>query len=372
MKNVLFITNIPSPYRVDFFEEFSKKVNLTVWFENDKVDYREWESNYTDKGFDYKNFNFSNRSKLSITKELFNLLKNNQFDTYIVGGYSTPIGMISIICLKILKKEFILNADGGFIKNDNKINFMIKRFFISAANYWLSSGENCTNYLLHYGAKKENIYKYPFASVKYKENELIELDNESKQLIKSKYKLNNIVILTIGSFIKRKGIDVLLEAINLLNKRQENLDISVVIVGGGELKESYYRYIEANGITNVVLLDFLQKEELNKLYKVADIFVLPTREDIWGLVINEAMEFGLPIICSNKAASAYDLIEGNGKIFESENVEELASNLEELILNEDKRIEYGNCSKMKIKNYSSEKMADKHFEILKIIDNEKI
>lgn len=63
----------------------------------------------------------------------------------------------------------------------------------------------------------------------------------------------------------------------------------LVIVGGGEEENQYRQYIADHNLENVQLVGFKQKEEIFEYYKAADLFVLPTREDIWGLVINEAM-----------------------------------------------------------------------------------
>ena len=65
-------------------------------------------------------------------------------------------------------------------------------------------------------------------------------------------------------------------------------------------------------LNNVHFIDFKNKDTLKEYYHVADVFVLPTREDIWGLVINEALAYGLPVITTDKCMAGLEMIE-NGK-----------------------------------------------------------
>ncbi|CEK39091.1 glycosyltransferase family 4 protein [Paraclostridium sordellii] len=369
MKKVLFITNIPSPYRIDFFSELSKGIDLTVWFENEKVNYRQWKSGIENKNFKYKFFNFKDNKLLKNMLNLINSFKKEKYDLYIVGGYATPIGIFSIIYLKITGKKIILNADGGFIKNESKNKFFLKRIIISSADYWLSSGSNCTKYLEHYGADKNKIFEYPFASISYDKANLQPLSKIEKQNLKKKHDLNDTVILSVGRFIDIKGLDILIKAFEIVKSNFKKEKISLLLIGGGELKSEYEKYIIKNSINDIRIIDFLDKEELVKYYKLADLFVLPTRDDVWGLVINEAMEFGLPIICSDKAGAAYDLIRDNGEIFKSEDYKELAKSIENIILDREKIKRYGKSSKEIIKKYSSENMAEQHIKIFNHIES---
>ena len=83
------------------------------------------------------------------------------------------------------------------------------------------------------------------------------------------------------------------------------------------MKKEYINYISEHQLTNVFFFDFMNKELLFKYYQISDLFVLPTREDIWGLVINEAMANGLPIITTDKCVAGKELINDNGYIISS-------------------------------------------------------
>lgn len=368
---VLFLTNIPSPYRVDFFDELGKKCELTVLYELERASDRDerWKSN---KSNNFRKIFLSGKkigTDSAICFSVLKYLKDKSYDIIVIGGYSTPTGMLAIEFLKFINRPFILNVDGGMIKNDSKLKYRIKKHFIKSASCWLSTGRNTTDYLLNYGAKKENIFVYPFTSIK--ENEIVQsiLSKEEKYEVKSKLGIKEEkVIISVGQFIYRKGYDILL-------KTCENLDksIGVYIIGGKPINE-YLKLKEELNITNVYFVDFKSKEEIKEYYEAADLFVLPTREDIWGLVINEAMAQGLPVITTNKCVAGLELIENikNGYIVEVENYVELANKINYIINNEKSIEKMASNNLDKIKNYTIENMAKVHIDIFKkILENKR-
>jgi glycosyltransferase involved in cell wall biosynthesis len=359
---VLFLTNIPSPYRVDFFNELGKLSQLTVLYEAGYAKDRDikWK-NTTEKYFEevfLKGIRVGNTSALCFS--VIEYLKDKNYDIIVVGGYSTPTGMLSIQYMRMKHIDFILSSDGGIVKDENFIKYKTKKYFISKAAFWLSTGENTSKYLLHYGAKRKMIYTYPFSSVK--QEEIINDQILTEEKLKIRKRLNIVereMVLTVGQFIHRKGFDVLLNAVKDLDE-----DVAIVFVGG-EPTQEYIDVKNKYDLQNVYFLGFKLKEELVEYYKAADLFVLPTREDIWGLVINEALAYGLPVITTDKCVAGLELVEDglNGYIVPTENDTELAKRMTEILNDENLRIRMGQNSLMKISEYTIENMAKKHFEI---------
>ena len=150
---ILYITNIPSPYRVDFFNHLSEDCDLKVIFDsmNAKDRANDWFNSDNIK-FKYSVIRSGNIFKLG--KEL-----NKKYDLVVIGGYSTINGALAIQILKLKKIKFIINADGGFVNyKDSFVSKFLKTYFISSANYYLSTSNGTNEYLTYYGAKKENIY----------------------------------------------------------------------------------------------------------------------------------------------------------------------------------------------------------------------
>lgn len=164
------------------------------------------------------------------------------------------------------------------------------------------------------------------------------------------------IVLSVGQFIPRKGFDVLLKAAAGLPA-----DTGVYIVGG-EPTEAYRTL--AKGLDHVHFCGFRKKEALAEYYRAADLFVLPTREDIWGLVINEAMSCGLPVITTDNCVAGLELIrEGvNGAIVPVDDVAALEEKMKEILAGDMEVM--GRAALATAGEYTIEAMAKAHLDIL--------
>jgi glycosyltransferase involved in cell wall biosynthesis len=142
----------------------------------------------------------------------------------------------------------------------------------------------------------------------------------------------------------------LLKAYHLLN----NENTAMVFLGEGELRKEMEEYISKHNLKDVYLTGFKNQSEVGKYFAAADIFVLPSGAgETWGLVVNEAMNFALPVIVSNFVGSCEDLVSDdfNGFSFETGNIAELKSKLDS-ILNNKNLTEFGQNSQKIIEKYS--------------------
>lgn len=363
---VLFFTNIPSPYRVDFFNELGKNCELTVLYERRDADDRNenW-CNNREENLNYKPIYLRGKkigADTALCVECLKYWRDSSYDIKIIGDYATPTGILSAIFMRIFKIPYGIECDGGYVKDgEKKILKWIKSFLISKSQFVFSPGLTTNEYLKHYGVENNKIWFYPFSSLKADDIETS--SNMKKEKLKYRKKLNfseKKIILSVGQMIYRKGFDVLIESARFLRE-----DVGIYIVGG-KPREEYLDFIKKYNINNVHFLDFMDKEELAEYYAASDIFVLPTREDIWGLVIEEAMSFGLPIITTDKCVAGVDLLrEGGGIIIPTDSVEELKKSINLLLEDDDycKQCEKHNLEI--IKNYTIEQMVISHMEMLK-------
>lgn len=359
---VLFLTNIPSPYRVNFFNELSKYCDLTVVFEKKSSKSRDtnWVS---DERASFKSVYLNGlriRNKLVYSKDLIRISKD-KWDLVIIGNYMIPSAIYLNIRYSIIKKPFLIEADGGLVKNDTWIMKTIKKALISKASEWLTSGPETTKYFVHYGANVKRCYEYPFSSIRQSEISNSLSVCKEKRLEAREYLGydNSPVILAVGQFIHRKGFDILLKAM------AKTCSHAKLVFVGGVPTDEYLNLCKELRLQNVVFEGFKTKKELERYYQAADIFVLPTREDIWGLVINEAMAYGLPIITSNRCVAGLELIsdDKNGYIFKNEDADELANCINKLVTDENLREYMCQNNLVKIQNYTIETMAFGHKEI---------
>ncbi len=359
---ILFLTNIPAPYRVAFFNELGKLCALTVAFEGNYATDRN--KNWQAGNIQHFTPLFLNgwrwRADAFLSFQVLKLL-HQSWDGILVSGYSTPTSMLVIEYMRLRKIPFYLEVDGGLIRPDNKLKFWLKKHFISAAFGWFSSGKETTKYLMHYGANPEKIYEYPFTSLWGKDilpqvPTLAQKQELRKQLGITEEK----VLISVGQFIHRKGYDLLLRAAAQLPK-----DIGIYIIGDNPTTE-YLTLQRDLGLTHIHFVGFQSKEDLQKWYQAADVFVLPTREDIWGLVINEAMAQGLPVITTDKCVAGLELVkEGeNGYIVPVNDVSALTQSIIRILAQDYRAM--GEKSLERIHPYTIEEMAKIHCQVLKI------
>jgi glycosyltransferase involved in cell wall biosynthesis/O-antigen/teichoic acid export membrane protein len=138
--------------------------------------------------------------------------------------------------------------------------------------------------------------------------------------------------LFVGSLISRKGWSGLIEAANLL--RQGGMEsFSVILAGSGEQMAELNELVHSHRLEqHVTYVGKVPYQNLGAYYQAADVFVLPTHEDVWGLVLLEAMAFGKPVLCSTYAGASEMVTHGeNGFIFDSHKPSDLADGMARFI-----------------------------------------
>lgn len=171
---------------------------------------------------------------------------------------------------------------------------------------------------------------------------------EINKLNRKKYFNNNkINFLFIGQLIKRKGLDLVLNAINNLNPQMQN-KIFFTIIGNGELSKEIK--ILENTWDNVKYYSFQSINKLNKFYFCNDVLLFPSRFDGWGVVPMEAMSNGMLVI-SSKNCGVNELIKKNkGNIIIDSNTEDLTGAIIKCIKNKSCIKEFGSVNKNLIIN----------------------
>lgn len=327
---VLFVTNVPSPYRVKFFNELGKYCELTVLFEKKTSDERD--ASWKEYSFDTFKGVFLNGKSISVDMaycpEIVSYVKEQQWDAVICSDFLSPTGMKLTGYLKRRHIPYMLESDGGFASSDSFLKKALKKKAIGGADFYLSTGKSHDDYYASYGAPRDKIIRYPFSSVSEKEILSAPVSAEDKKAFREKLGLTEQqVVLAVGQFIPRKGFDILLNAAKDISH-----EVGIYFVGGSPTEE-YVRLKEQYHLDNVHFVGFKKPDELKKYYMAADVFVLPTREDIWGLVINEAMAFGLPIVTTDRCLAGVELIKDgeNGFIVPVEDSKALADSLNRIL-----------------------------------------
>lgn len=333
MKHVAIITNIPAPYRVDFFDYLQKNYQdyqFTIVYSSRNEDNRSWEIEQEKMG----NSVFLESKTIKIKKRYDNYYLHiptgvvktlNQIKPDVVVGseYNPTIIQALQYCTKH-KIPFISWTDGTLFseRNRNFVQKFLRRYVVSKASAYIASSSKSKEAQIHYGAKNEKCH------ISYLTVDVEKYIQEPKGQGTGK-------ILYVGSLIERKGVDLLLNALAKINCKYD-----LYLAGDGQEKEALMKQAETLEISEKIhFLGQLSRDELVKHYADSDLFVLPTREDCFALVILEALCAKLPIISSKYADGAYDLIEEgkSGFITDPYHAEEFAKCIEAILENKELR-----------------------------------
>jgi glycosyltransferase involved in cell wall biosynthesis len=187
----------------------------------------------------------------------------------------------------------------------------------------LAIGSNAQKQFFQAGLKKEQIFPWGYF-----------VPSKSKRL-KSKVRPSILQLIFIGNLLSIKGLDLVIQATNEINKEKKG-SITLEIFGYGD--PTKWISTSSIGISYKGIIPFGHSQEIVKNY---DYLILPSRHDGWGVVVNEALLQGVPVILSDRVG-AKALVEksGAGLLFESENVDELKQLLLSLASNPHKQAQY--------------------------------
>lgn len=362
---ILWLTNIPSPYRVDFFNELGKHCDLTVLFEKRSSDERDdsWKKFKTD----FFNAIYLKGKSVGVAEafcpEVVKYL-NHTYDHIIVTNFSDPTGVLAIATLKVKRIPYIIESDGGFAGSGRGIKEMIKKWLFSGARLYFSTAKEHDKYYLTYGAKKEKIVRYPFTSLRNKDILPVEPTISEKRQLRKKLNINEAkVIVSVGRFSYLdgygKGYDILLK---VAEKVGCNYGFYII---GDEPTDEFLDWKKNKNLNNVHFIGYKQKDDLSLYYRAADVFMLLSRGEAWGLVVNEAMAHGLPIIASDKTISASELVHNgkNGYVVSVNDQDMIAAYLMEICMDDSLRLSMAKESIKIINQYTIENMSIEHIKI---------
>lgn len=357
MKKVLYISNIEVPYRVKFFNLLSEKCELTVLYEREKSDNRNasWAKSEK-KQYQVKYLNGFNTGRessfsLGILREIF-----GDYDTIIVGCYNSPVQMLAILVMKACGIKFSINLDGEPFFVGSGLKDKVKRFFLSGAQSYLVAGEKAADSLRKVLGNCK-VIPYYFSSLT--EQELAE-HRETVQ-----HCMRDGTVLVVGQYYDYKGMDVALEAARLDPGHKYKL------VGMGTRAEKFFQDYSGKIPPNVEIVPFLQKTELEEEYKRCAVLVLPSRQECWGLVINEAASFGMPIVSTWGSGAAVEILGDRYPRFLAKPGDaESLFRCVQLFFDEEDNVEYSHYLLEKSKKYSIEQSVFVHInEIESEVEN---
>ncbi len=279
-------------------------------------------------------------------------------DIIVIAGWDQPSYIVAFFYGKLFGKKVILwtGSTAGEESFMRTVTRPFVKFMLRHIDYIVAYGAKSRDYLLSLGNFREKIFSgYYICDNNFFSKKSRELFTK-KRLLRKKFGIpNKLTFLYIGQIIKRKGLDLLLEAFYYLKKAE----VSLVICGEGEEKEKLKKLISRRKIRNVYFINSKRSKQLPEIYNLADVFILPSLVEVWGLVVNEAMASGLPVVVSKYAGSAADLVKKgeNGFVFDPKNPDELVKIINYFINNPHKIKIMGRKSRKIIRSYDINRLT---------------
>ena len=302
----------------------------------------------------------SNRFFELINPDILGQLRKSNAEIVVVNGWMYFSFVFTMIAAKLLGKQLWLRAENplhqelrkrGWVLSLKKI--LLGRLIFPMVDRFLYIGSHSKAFFEYYGVKPGQLIYTPYSV----DNERFAHDYETLRSQRAALRqelgipADAKVILSTAKYITPKRPLDLLAAFAQLNLPNACL----VMVGDGPMRGEMESFIAKESLQNVYLTGFVNQSHIPKYYAVADVFVLCSgMGETWGLSVNEAMNFALPVCVSNTCGCSADLVQNNvnGFTFNEGDVAALAESLRRTLTDEVFRKEAGAASQRLIKPYS--------------------
>ena len=239
----------------------------------------------------------------------------------------------------------------------------MKRRMVDLFSAALVGGQRHVEYLAELGMPRERVFiGYDVVDNDYFGRHTAEIRN-SRFEIRSQRGLPENYFLASARFIEKKNLPTLIQAYAEYRHRSEiaaKVPWDLVLLGDGPLRETLNSQLSTLNLNeHVHLPGFKPYDELPVYYALANAFVHASTTEQWGLVVNEAIASGLPVIVSNHCGCAPELVNGNGFTFDPSNENELATRLLEMAsLSDQERQHFGDNSYRIAANFAPERFGE--------------
>jgi 1,2-diacylglycerol 3-alpha-glucosyltransferase len=334
------LTEIIAPYRIPIFNALAERdeIELHVLFLSETdASLRQWRVNRQQIRFSHEVMKSIRRRlcgfNVLITRGIGAALERSRPDVILAGGYSYLAMWQAQRWARRHAIPFLLWSESN--AQDSRKNLWwvesAKRRFISSCQGFVVPGTTATEYLASFGVSRSQIFVAPNAvDVEQFTQGAAEARHDPRR--RERLGLPERYFLYVGRFVRPKGVFDLLSAYAKL-PQEVRKSVGLVFVGDGVERGELLRCSRDVQVGRIRFAGFVQQEELPAFYALADALVLPTHSDTWGLVVNEAMACGLPLIATDMAGCGADLVSDgiNGYVVRAGEPELLAQAMLKLI-----------------------------------------
>lgn len=292
MIKIALITNIPAPYREKLHELISEQLQgyYTVIYCAEKEANRDWKFNLGN----YKKIFLSkfNKGHIHNNIKVWSEIKKINPDVVITNGFY-PTMLYAFAWCMLYKRKHLVFTDGTLKSEQHlsKLHTLIRTYILKKTKAFIGTSNGSINLYESFGIKKEKIFRSYLC---------IDNDKFYSSSLEKKYHL-----MFSGQFIERKLPFFFIEVARIIKERTGNC--KVLLIGGGPLEEKMTEKLKEYKI-DYDYPGFIEQQQLPGYYSKSKLFLFPTKLDPWGVVANEAMAAGVPVITCENAGVADDLV----------------------------------------------------------------
>lgn len=368
MKHRLTIlTEIIAPYRIPVFNALAEHAAVephVIFLSETDRSLRDWDIYKDEIRFSYEVLP-SFRRRIGRYNVLLNsgvtrALRRAKPAAILCGGYNYLASWQAVRWARSARVPFLMWVESN-AKDQRHAYFgveYLKKKMLSWCDGYVVPGRMSADYLTSLGVAAGKIYRAPNAVDNDFYSRAASLACARSAELRREHKLPEHYFLFVGRLVPAKGVFDLLQAYAALPADLRS-QFGLVFAGSGQAEAELRARARAISPGTVLFPGFAQREQLATFYALADILVFPTHSDPWGLVVNEAMVCGLPIICSDVAGCSADLVDNsNGRLVSPGDVGQLASAMESTARDPKLRSEMRRSSLERIRAFSPAAWAE--------------
>lgn len=336
---VLIIHNIVSPYRLPIFEELHNNLNLEVLFCKRITSDRKWSTDLSNYSFPYTILNGFSFGPILFNTNFIRALHSSTYDVIVISSDPdvAPTTIYSLILSKIRRKKIILWSENtnnevhsfpSISYSDKYIHkkivvalsglvLLYRKVYFKLSDHFIAFSKRNVDYLVEHGVQLSQITKTM---------QVMPLNQLPSPTIVGKR--NGKTFLYIGYINPLKNIELLINAF----KGISNQNARLIIAGTGSAEDKIKKLAKVD--SRIIFKGFVDNQSKANLCIQSDILVLPSLNDCWGLVINEAIHYGMAVICSDKAGASEIINDQSGRIISPQDTSELSEVMSTLINNQ--------------------------------------
>lgn len=332
---ISLVTEIPSPYRIPLFNSLAAQpdIELDVVFLRDRQEERPHPLYADEFRFRWSVLRSAvvtgGYRWLLVTAGAGRAVRRLRPDVLIVGGWNQPAFWSSHLAARRRRVPVVAWVESTLSdsRQSSRLRNAAKRAFIRSCAACIVPGSAAAEYVRALGVPTERIQIAPNAvDLDIFGARVAELHGERSRL-RDSLGLDKTVALYVGRLSPEKGVDVLIRSLALVGS-----DVELIVIGTGPEEDELRRLATDVAPGRVRFAGFLSRDDLVTWYAVADLLVVPSRSEVWGMTLNEGAAAGLPLVATEAAGGAWDLIEegANGFRVPSEDARGLARAIDRL------------------------------------------